>query len=52
MKESKLPQQITEKAFDEIQHPFMVKKQTNKLEMERKFLNLIMGNYEEIPQLT
>ena len=36
----------TEKAFDKIQHPFMMKK-LNKLGIEGNFLNLMQNIYEK-----
>ena len=37
-----------EKAFDKIQHPFMIKKKTlSKVEIEGAFLNLIKDIYEK-----
>ena len=37
----------TEKAFDKIQHPFMIKT-LNKVGIERKYLNIIKAIYEKL----
>ena len=37
-----------EKAFDKIQHPFMVKKKSlHKMSMERSYLNIIKAIYDK-----
>ena len=36
-----------ERVFDKVQHPFMIKKNTQKLGIEGNFFNLIKGIYEK-----
>ena len=43
----------TEKAFDKIQHPFMIKKKTlTKLNIEGTYLNIIKTHYVETNIMT